>query len=368
MANTLKTVCDLDMCTGCMACVQKCAKNAISITDDTLSLNATIDQEKCINCNQCYNVCQVNYPLDSVEPTAWYQGWANDQEVRKLGSSGGTATAISKAFIKNGGAVVSCAFKNGEFIFDAAESESDLVNFSGSKYVKSNPKDAYKKVSELLKEKKVLFIGLPCQVAALIKHTKNTDNLYTIDLICHGTPSKKLLEKYLLQHGTSLCDEKDIRFRQKTQYGLSTRKGNFFNGTCDSFSLSFLSALNFTENCYHCNYAKIQRVSDVTLGDSWGSTLSREQQAQGVSLILCQTEKGKELVKLSNLHLQDVDLNLAKQYNGPLNAPNVKSNKRDYLLQEFKDGKNYDRLVLKLLPKQTIRQYVKRLLIKLRII
>ena len=368
MSNSLKTVCNLDMCTGCMACVQKCPKSAITINDDMLSLNAVIDESKCIECNQCYKICQANNPVELTTPKSWFQGWASDAEVRAQGSSGGIASAISKAFVKKGGAVCSCTFKDGKFVFETAENEGDLTRFAGSKYVKSNPKDAYKKVSELLKEKKVLFIGLPCQVAAVKKYVGDNKNLYTIDLICHGTPSKKLLEGYLSQHNINLSNINEIGFRNKTQYGLQTNKGDFFNGTCDSFSLSFLSALNFTENCYHCNYAKIERVSDITLGDSWGSTLPKEEQGKGVSLILCQSEKGRSLLDSSDLLLQNVDLNYAKQYNGPLNAPNPKSNKRDYLLQKFKEGKNYDRLVLKLLPKQTIRQYVKRMLIKLHII
>lgn len=369
MSNPIKTVCKLDMCTGCMACVQKCSKNAISIVDNLLSLNASIDPQLCVNCNQCYSVCQQNESVPSRTPICAYQGWATDTEVRKNGSSGGVAAAVSKAFIKNGGSVVSCVFENGDFVFEIAENEKDLAKFSGSKYVKSNPITAYEKVRVTLKEKPVLFIGLPCHVAAMKKYIgKNNENLYTIDLICHGTPSKKLLEKYLLQHNAVLGKQKSVSFRQKKQYGLRTTTGNFTNGICDSFSLSFLSALNFTENCYHCNYAKLERVSDVTLGDSWGSTLSEEQQRKGISLILCQTEKGEQLLKSTDLLLQDVDLNLAKQHNGQLNAPCVKTPKRDFLLTNFLKGKNYDRLVFRVLPKSTIRQYVKLILIKLHII
>ena len=75
--------------------------------------------------------------------------------------------------------------------------------FVGSKYVKSNPIGIYSKIEEHLKAKeKVLFIGLPCQVAGLKNYIKRLDksfqdNLYTVDLICHGTPSPRLLEQFL---------------------------------------------------------------------------------------------------------------------------------------------------------------------------
>ena len=44
----------------------------------------------------------------------------------------------------------------------------------------------------------MLFIGLPCQVAALNNYIKDKKNLYTVDLICHGSPSPIILEKYII--------------------------------------------------------------------------------------------------------------------------------------------------------------------------
>jgi len=45
---------------------------------------------------------------------------------------------------------------------------SQTEQFVGSKYVKSNPKTIYIDIERKLQEgKKVLFVGLPCQVAAL---------------------------------------------------------------------------------------------------------------------------------------------------------------------------------------------------------
>ncbi len=368
MNNTPKTVCNLHMCTGCMACVQKCPSNAITVTDNMVSLNSVIDQSKCINCNQCYNVCQINHPLELLQPISWQEGWANDQDLRKLAASGGAASAISKAFVENGGAVCSCVFLSGEFCFNIANSLEDLKQFAGSKYVKSNPKDIYEKVCEQLKTKKVLFIALPCQVAALKKYIKNQDNLYTIDLICHGTPSQKLLSKYLHQHKLNLADLKDISFRNKHQFGLYETGGTFLKGTCDCYTLSFLSSLNYTENCYNCNYAKKERVSDITLGDSWGTKMDKQEQGKGISLVLCQTEKGKELLSLSDMYLTNADSERATAYNGQLTAPSQKPIKREKLLNEFAKGKNYDWLIGTILTKSFIKQKIKSLLIKLHLI
>lgn len=49
-------------------------------------------------------------------------------------------------------------------------------------------------------------------------------------------------------------------------------------GTQDMYTHAFLASLDYTENCYTCKYAKLERVADVTLGDSWGSNLSVAEQ------------------------------------------------------------------------------------------
>ena len=56
--------------------------------------------------------------------------------------------------------------------------------------------------------------------------------------------------------------------------------------------ISFLTALSDTENCYSCKDAQEKRPGDITLGDSWGTELPENEWKKGISLILCQTEKG----------------------------------------------------------------------------
>ena len=40
--------------------------------------------------------------------------------------------------------------------------------------------------------------------------------------------------------------------------------------------MEFIYSLFHTENCYECHYADTQRISDITIGDSWGSELSED--------------------------------------------------------------------------------------------
>lgn len=219
----IKTVCERNMCTGCGACVEICKKGSISIVDNLDSMNAVINLDQCVDCGVCFKVCPNKNHVELRNQLSWHQGWTTKKSERKKSSSGGFATALSKAFVKNGGIVCSCTFLEGDFVFKAVSTEEEVECFRGSKYVKSNPKGIYRKVKKLLQEKnKVLFIGLPCQIAAVKNFVgeQNKDNLYTVDLICHGTPSVKILEKYMSQYGVSLSEIKDISFRTKNAFIL----------------------------------------------------------------------------------------------------------------------------------------------------
>lgn len=367
----MKTVCELNKCAGCMACVDICPKGAIKIKDSLSAYNAEIDENKCIGCNACHKVCQANHPAKAKAPIDWHQGWTENAETRKECSSGGAATAISKGFLENGGIVCGCTFNEGKFIFEFAENEDELKKFIGSKYVKSDPMGIYKEIkSRLKREEKVLFIGLPCQVAALKNYvsTDLSDKLYTIDLICHGTPSPKVLNIFLKQYGLTLSSLKDIKFRVKAKFQIyGDYKGIITKGVSDRYSIAFLNALTYTENCYRCPYAKTERVSDVTLGDSWGSELAMDEQKNGISLILNQTEKGNELLKMANLHLEAVDIKKAIASNHQLEYPSFKPKGREKFFDGLKD-RNFNSLVFRQLPKQCLRQDVKKVLIKLHII
>lgn len=68
----------------------------------------------------------------------------------------------------------------------------------GSKYVQSNLGDTFSKIKDLLKEnRKVLFVGTPCQTHGLFNYIGENDNLYIIDLLCLGVSSPKLFAEWI---------------------------------------------------------------------------------------------------------------------------------------------------------------------------
>ena len=364
----MNTVCEKGKCTGCMECIDICHKGAIQIVDSGMEYNAIIDSDKCTKCNACHKACQNNRKQDLTRPIYWKQGWARDNRIRMSSSSGGLAAAIERSFVKNGGMVCSCVFRSGRFEFDIAETEDDVSKFAGSKYIKSSPEGIYSKIAERLKAgNKILFVGLPCQVAAVKHYTKNHQNLYTIDLICHGTPSPMILERFLDDYGIELEKIENIRFRVKNNFALEQNYKCFSVPTAmDNYLMTFLNSTTYTENCYECKFAQLERAGDITLGDSWGSELDQDVQNKGISLLLCQNEKGMELIEKTELILMDVDFERAIENNHQLQHPSLKPQQREIFFREFNKGREFKSIVKKCYPKNYLKNTVKTMLYKLK--
>lgn len=370
----MKTVCELNKCTGCMACADMCKKRAINVHIDIEACNAEIDDSKCIDCRACNRVCQVNNPVILKKPISWYQGWSKDKTTRENCASGGFATEISRAFISQGGIVFTCVFEKGSFKYSAFETLEDLTRMAGSKYIKSNPIGIYRDIrKKLLSGEKVLFIGLPCHVGGIQNFLtdKLKDNLYTIDLICHGSPAPQLLKLFLKEHQIELHSISAIRFRQKDHFQVEQKEENNFKnvgakGVLDSYMIGFLGGVFYTENCYECKYAQLNRASDITIGDSWGSNLSIVEQKKGISLSLCQTKKGEQLLKMSNVELHTVDLNLAQQHNHQLVSPSVIPKQRNKFLEGIHMNKSFDSMIWKTCFVKSVKQEIKKILILLK--
>lgn len=362
----MKTVCEYNKCTGCMACIQKCPKAAIRLVDSLDANNMFIDANLCINCSACYKVCQVNNTPEFYETKYWLQGWHKKENIRNESSSGGAATALAMTFILNGGVVCSCTYKAREFIFEYANNVNEVKKFGGSKYVKSNPECVYRKNLEILKMgKSLLFIGLPCQVSGMKNFIgeKYNSQIYYVELICHGSPSPKVFEKFLQSNGINLFDIEDIRFRKKTNFCISSNDSIYSkilpDGIQDLYTFTFLNGVTYTENCYSCQYARTERIADITLGDSWGSDLSDDEKSKGISLIMCQTEKGYQLVKESELHIEPVNREKSIQANKQLSVPSKMPQERTVFFEVLKN-KRFDYAVYKAYPKKYIKYCLKK--------
>lgn len=308
----MEIICQYDACTGCQACRIVCPKQCISMQEDARgNIYPVVDKTLCIDCKKCQNICpSLKPPSFSEKPLKVYAGWAKDKEARKYSTSGGISYALSKYFLENGHFFCGVVWTKEGAIHKISSHIEDIKLFQGSKYSHSDVKDCYKDISQLLKsDKRVLFTGTPCQVAALRNYLKKDyTNLFTVDIICHGVPSRRILRDHI-RYIEDLTRKKvvEMRFRDKQPDQLRTcckymfEDGTFvlYEYTKDFFFRSFVDNYALRENCFHCNYSKLQRVSDLTIADFWGylpKSLKFLNCELGVSIIIVNNEKGGKLV------------------------------------------------------------------------
>ena len=344
-------ICKASLCTGCWACFNVCSKNAISMNEGKLGhLYPSIDEEKCINCGLCVKVCPSIQLQKKNTPIKAYAGWAKDWKEYTSSTSGGIASILSRYIIRNGGVVYGCAcLENLDIRHIRIVNEKDLDKLKGSKYVQSCIYDSYQLVKkDLIDGFKVLFIGTPCQVSGLKSFLrKEYNNLYLLDLICHGVPSSYLLKKYI--HDVAPFHHYDkVVFRDfqgkyvlnvyadsKTIYHEKLNRKKFEGW----YVSTFFEGFTYRDSCYQCQYARPERCSDITIGDFWGlgkKYIANDipEHTHGISVLLPITEKGEKIIEevKTAFNIFERPLDEAIEGNSQLNAP-VKYTRRKSLFR-----------------------------------
>ena len=317
----MEEICKKEDCYGCYACLNICPKNAISMEHSLEGfLYPNIDNSICINCGLCKKVCPVIEFKAFSKPIDVYSGWSTNEEVRLNSSSGGAFTELSRIILDKSGIVFGCTFDNNTltakhiFIDDI----KDIYKLQGSKYIQSNIGHTYKKVKDFLTNGiYVLFSGTPCQIAGLKKYLgKNYDNLFTVDLVCHGVPSPLIFKDYIdfIKKKYNFQKINDVKFRKKdfswiyynmeingdSSSGKLKYVGTYYR---DPYLRGFSRDLFLRNSCHTCKFANFNRVSDVTIADWWNYKKKCKKdigfQYKGVSLLLFNNEKSVSFFKNS---------------------------------------------------------------------
>ncbi len=310
-------------CTGCMACVDVCNNHAITryMANDG-HFYVKIDNNLCVSCKKCELLCNKihsGYGVNDNTKSSPFAACAANEVYRKNGTSGGVFAALAANVIKQGGIVVSSTFDGISAKHILISKIEEIPALQGSRYVQSNTLGIYLQIGECLSNKKVLFCGLGCQVAAVLayfdKHP-HKDNLMTVDMVCAGVPSSLLITKYIATHPNF---ERIISYRKKRKYvfeGIVDGKRESLNGKplpLAGFRLGFTNRYS----CYNCKFAKIHRDSDLTIGDLWGNDLlSKEEYDKGISLVLVHNDRGHEMLSSSAILYQSIAWEDCLPYNG----------------------------------------------------
>ena len=335
---------DKTLCCGCEACVQVCAHNAITMREDIEGFRyPEVDTNLCVECGLCEKVCQYNdMPPKYTEKKYAFGGYHSNPEVRFESTSGGAFSAIVDAFCDENYVIFGAEASGIEVFHSYIVDISELSKFRKSKYSQSVIGKSYKKVKSFLKEgKKVLFSGTPCQIAGLRCYLGklNQDNLLTVEVICEGVPSPLYVRKWD-KHLTETVGAsiKNIDYRYTGRSLFQKGKWDFeqvkivFSGTKDSYIKDrwfnpfwsiWLNHLMSRPSCYKCHFTSVERGADITLGDLWGVHLYCPElygSNGGSSLIVCNTEKGKTVMKKAqeSMYGHELAFEDALRYQSPM--------------------------------------------------
>ena len=302
-------------CSSCGACANVCARGAISMQLDADGFyRPVVDSEKCVQCGACEKACPwtnaIVNPNGASEAPQTVAAYAKDESIRMESSSGGIFTVLAEKVLDDGGVVVGVAqilpTKFGHIVVD---NKTDLAKLRGSKYVQADAGLIYRSVRDLLRQgRMVLFSGTPCQVAALYSVLGKAEysNLFTVDIVCHGTPSVKIFEKYTreMENSKGIFFE-SVNFRDKSSgwggYSLLLRFGGEkfikVHHRQSKYMRLFLSRICQNTSCDKCHYRKLPRIADVSLGDYWGISKYHPEMNddKGTSVVLLNTTPGRML-------------------------------------------------------------------------
>lgn len=351
---------DLLTCTECCACSASCPKSAITFNNKNGFYEPAINTEKCVKCGRCLEVCHVVNDENKKKPIAAYGFQSSKQNILLKSASGGAFYSIAEQFIDNGGVVYAATMKIIESIPNISHYRistiKELEKGQNSKYAVSDLSAVYDEIKNDIKAGiKVLFSGLPCQVAAMTRFLGvQYSNFYTIDIFCHGNTSIFFFKEYL----TYLKEKynKNITcyvFRDKTRgvgyyqyFDIDNTKRIKLSQFQEMYWYMIQNSLINMEACYLCKYSSGFRIGDISIGDFWGIEKSENDIVKraakkaytdlGISAVLVNSSKGQELFDAIDGRIRFAcDFDDIAQYGSAIKQPNPRPKDRDNVVNIY---------------------------------
>lgn len=369
-------------CSGCGACAVVCRHNAIQMmSDDEGFLFPILEKQKCVGCGLCNKACPyVNGGRSNIDGEQHaYIATTHNKKYYKESASIGLCTMLSEYIVEQDG-VVWGAFLDENTWNTYHISVSDIHGIEkirNSKYVQSDISGVYKELKQLLLGgKMVLFVGTPCQISGVKSFLHRPfENLFTIDLVCHGVFSPKLLPleiKYWEEKFHAPIS--NFKFRSKRQFPLinggmvnfDIQKGGEkqhverYAGASPSYRCFAYSeddkSYNLRLSCYQCPFKEHSRYADITIGDPWAipdSIISdKNLKSRNVirTLYTTNTIKGDILISKVREKLEEMEFPIEKVFCQPaLNYHQREAPSLRKTLFNSIDNKEYGKLVEELL-------------------
>lgn len=341
-------------CCGCTACSSICGRKAIEMkSDEEGFLYPKLNFSRCIDCHICEQVCPIisrDKQISDSTPKKVLAVRNKNNNTLLTSSSGGAFAVISEYLLSKNSNIYGAEYANDYTVIHKRETSLEgIKKFRGSKYVQSNICGIYNEIRTLLiSGQSVLFSGTPCQVEGLkLFLRKPYENLFTVDILCHGVASPKIFSdyiKFVKKH--SIGHLKSIFMKDKTfGWGYQETRLYYQDGSTEFNSpLSRLWNKMYYDHicnrpsCHNCRFTNLKRSGDISLGDFWGIENSHKNfhSNLGVSLLMINTIKGNRLWECIKDSFEYIESNTTECMQPVLKYSRPEPSDRDMFWIEYK--------------------------------
>lgn len=341
-------------CMGCTACMSACPVSCITMQTDSEGFQYPVSSDQCIECGLCERICPIEHHSESNNshrPDA-YAALSPEYNIWHRSTSGGAFSEICMAWGDETSIVVGAAWDGMYVHHICIEGVNNIAPLCKSKYVSSHPENVFTEVKNyLIKGKKVIFCGTPCQVAGLKAFLrKDYNNLLTIDLICHGVGSPAVFNTAV----NSIAKQFDVKiksynFRAKRKIYesdylqlIKTNKGDKYL-VKDQYIQLFLSQLCLRPSCgNNCKFRNVSREGDITIADFkglWDVFPDLTGCKRNYSTIVSNSEKGDQIISIlrNKMEMRHVTIETILKYNPLFGTHTHGEPKRDEFFKDFEN-------------------------------
>ncbi len=240
---------------------------------------------------------------------AMWEGYASDDEIRWLGSSGGAATALSLFAIQEAGfhgvlhvgAREDVPWLNRTIL---STSRADLVAATGSRYAPASPGEGLAQVENA--PAPCVMVGKPCDIAGARRAADRRPALdaklgLTIGIFCAGAPSTAGTLEMAERMGFPERGQVDsVRYRGKGWPGHAEVTGRGPGGEPAESRLTYneswgkILQKHRPWRCYVCA-DHTGEFADIAVGDPWYRDIPEGE--AGRSLVVARTARGKAFLE-----------------------------------------------------------------------